>query len=193
LEDETLSHEAKAERIAQAKIDEYDKKQREREEKLAEERQAAKDAELIDRYKKTIDQVVSADLTAFELINHEGAEAKALVFSVAEEHYERTGEIIAPEVAAQHVENYLEKRYKEVLNTKKLSKLREQAPEETQQGDDREVVDEQTFSPKTLTNRSLLASGAPVASTQSRMLSDDESKAAAARFLEKAMAANRHP
>ena len=188
LEDEDLSPEQKAERIAQAKIDEYAKQQEERAQKEREEREKAdkevKEAKLIADYKSRIGAVISEGGDDYELINFEGDNGSELVFEVASQHFDETGEIMDPKAAADHVEKYLEKRYKEVLNTKKLSQLRDLAPDETQQGDNEPTGE----APRTLTNRATLSSSSS-SDTSSRYLSDEESKAAAAEMLRKALAA----
>ena len=185
LEDDNLTDEQKLERIADAKLEQYKKEQEAENERRRQERekaeQEAKDQELINRYKNQINQAV-ADKPEYKFINHEGEAARDLVFEVAAEHYDRTGEVIDPNVAAKHVEAYIEKRYKEaykLLNTEDL------ASDETQQ----EVTEPQSFAPKTLTNRSTLsASPSSSSETSSGYLSDEESKRRSAEMLRKALA-----
>jgi len=187
LEDDNLTDEQKLERIADAKLQQYKQEQEAKQEKERAERekaaQEAQDQELIDRYKTQITQTVT-DKPEYKFINHEGEAATELVFEVAAEHYDRTGEVIDPAVAAKHVEAYIEKRYKEAY---KLLDTEGLASDETQQ----EVTEPQSFAPKTLTNRSILsASPSEQPNTSSRFLSDEESKMRSAEMLRKALASS---
>lgn len=191
LEDQDLSPEQKAEKIAEAKIKEYDAaiKKQAAEEKAQREAEALaqKEAELIEGYKKSIAEV-TADAEKFELISHEGQDARDLVFEVASLHFDKTGEIIDPSIAAEHVEKYLEDKYKKALA---LKKLKPEPPTETQKEDPKEISWVEERKPaRTLTNKSTVY---PVAAKEmvQTYLSDDESKAETARYLEKLLASKK--
>lgn len=198
LADEDLSTEEKIEKIAQAKIDQYAKQQEEKrqelESKKQEEQQKAKENEIIERYKAGIKQAVdTASEEELELVRLEGDEACDLAFHVASEHYDQTGEVLDPKVAIGKVEEYLEKRYKEVIGkAKKLSTVRGSKETQNEPAEPKGEVEQKGFhfAPKTLTNRSAYSSVPPDAASSSRgLLSDEESKAQAAETLRKALAA----
>lgn len=105
---------------------------------------------------------------------------------MAESYFEEHGKILDPAVAAEHVEKYLEKHYQKVFNTRKLKSLLGEAPEETQQGEAQEEPEVKVTSPRTLTNQSTVSASSP-SEPSTRMMSDEESKAAAAEFLRKAL------
>lgn len=87
--------------------------------------------EVIDSFKKNIENELKAKADEFELIIGEGA--FDLVFEVINEHFEKTGDMMQTEVAASKVENYLEEQASKYLKYKKLSgKLSlEQTPQKT--------------------------------------------------------------
>lgn len=187
LDDDSLSPEEKAQKIAKAEIDEFKRQLAEEREQKAKEQQEleekAKEEEIINRYKDGIRQVCQ-DTDKFSLINYEGDTAHELVFQVAEDYFAEHGEVLSPEDAATQVENFLEKRYKEALNLPKFkdleqdSKPQESPKEESRVGTHRSLTNQDTLS---------YTDGSQEESYRIYM-SDEESKARAAETLRKALA-----
>lgn len=171
-------------RIAQleAQINEL-KEGREKEQLTAKEQQ---EQEQIAQFKTNIKTEVESNLDKFELINVN--EAFDMVYDVIESHFQQTfdettgqGQILDIKVAAEAVEKHLEEQADTFFKAKKFaSRLRPQEPEP------QEPIGEPTDKPQsapTLTHRQTASVTAPQQPEQ--YMSDEESKAAAARFLEK--------
>jgi len=121
-------------------------------------------------FKNEINEYVDSNLEKYELIK--ANEANELVYDVIEEHYNDSGRILDIEEAAQAVENYLEEEAEKLL---KLGKLRSKFNLK----DDVEQEESPRQSQVTLSN----AMSAQANERVDRKLSDDESKALAAKML----------
>jgi hypothetical protein len=152
--------------------------------KLEEKEQAEKDRELqaqkeaeaqaVENFKSEIKKTLTSDLDKYELINL--YESFDDVFEVIEGYFEETGEILAVEKAAEHVENHLFEEAQKLKKSKKLG-LVEAVKEKAEE---KQAVTS-TLSP-TLTNKQT-----PVTTMQShangRPLTTEESIAKAAALL----------
>ena len=78
----------------------------------------AHNEKFIQDYKDSISQVISQNADDYELVAMLGYEDT--VFEVVENHFNSTGEVLDPKIAAQHVEDYL---MKNMTNSKKFSKV----------------------------------------------------------------------
>ena len=121
-------------------------------------------------FKKKIGSFVSQN--EYELIN--ASEANGLVYDVIEEHYNDTGRILDMKEAADAVESYLEDEAMKLMRLNKISSRFGINPPELE-----EMMDSQV----TLSNDHAAHVNYEGAN---RMLSDDESKAKAAAFLQRA-------
>ena len=121
-------------------------------------------------FKNEIDEYVNSNLDKYELI--QANEANDIIYDVIEEHYNDTGRILDIEEAAEAVENYLEEEAEKLL---KLGKLRSKFGIEN----DLEQEESPRQSQVTLSN----AMSAQANERVGRKLSDDESKALAAKML----------
>lgn len=154
-------------------LSEYEKrmmtKMQELEQKIAEkEANEAKEREevAITQFKAQLTDF--ANTTAdYELIR--ANDAVDLVFEVIEQHHSETGEILSNKEACDAVEEYLLEEAKKLVDREKVKKLLQPAPE----------AKKQPTAAKTLSNAA--ASQAP--STSGRKLSDEESKAEAAKLI----------
>ena len=150
-----------------SRIEAKEKAEKEREE------QAKKEAEqaAIDNFKSQVKDFVSADKEKFELINESGLFDE--VYNVIEEYFNETGEILATEKAAEHVENHLYEEGQKLLKAKKF------APKMPEPG----KGPEKTASSTTLTNKLTPASPATSPVESKKLLSNEESLARAAALL----------
>jgi len=136
----------------QKKLDEMDEKLRAFEEKNINEKRKEIYRSKIDHIKK----FVESDLDKFELVN--GQKQYGQVFEVMAEYFNKHKESLDVEVAAEWVENYLEKELESVVNYKKLkSKMGPpqptHSPEEGEEFDEnRQVPPPQQRRPSTMTN-----------------------------------------
>ena len=105
----------------------------------------------------------------YELIA--ASEADGLVYDVIEEHYNETGRILDLKEAADAVESYLEDEAAKLMKLKKVSSRLGIDPQEL-------------FEPESQVTLSNDHSAQVVYDNAQRMLSDDESKARAARMLQ---------
>ena len=121
-------------------------------------------------FKNEIDEYVNSNLDKYELI--QANEANDIIYDVIEEHYNDTGRILDIEEAAQAVENYLEEEAEKLL---KLGKLRSKF----NINDELEQKESPRQSQVTLSN----AMSAQANERVGRKLSDEESKALAAKML----------
>lgn len=121
-------------------------------------------------FKNEIDEYVNSNLDKYELI--QANEANDIIYDVIEEHYNDTGRILDIEEAAQAVENYLEEEAQKLL---KLGKLRSKFGIK----DELEQEESPRQSQVTLSN----AMSAQANERVAKKLSDDESKALAAKML----------
>lgn len=150
-----------------AKIEAKEKAEKEREE------QAKKDAEAqaIEAFKSQVKEHVLADKEKYELINEAGLFDE--VYNVIEEYFNETGEILATEKAAEHVENHLYEEGQKLLKAKKFAP---KVPDATKAQDKAPLT-------TTLTNKQTATSSVPAQSTGGKLLSNEESLARAAALL----------
>ena len=121
-----------------------------------------------ENFQDQISGVVMSDPDRYELV--QASEASALVYDVIEEHYNETGRVLDIEEAADAVESYLEEEAGKLMKLKKLSSRLGIDPREL------EAMEQVTLSNDH--SAQVNYEGA------NRMLSDEESKARAARMLQ---------
>ena len=121
-------------------------------------------------FQNEIEDFVESNADRYELIK--ANEANDIIYDVIEEHYNETGRILDIEEAAEAVENYLEEEAEKLLS---LGKLRSKFGIEN----DFEREESPRQSQVTLSN----AMSAQANERVGRKLSDDESKALAAKML----------
>jgi len=121
-----------------------------------------------ENFQDEIAGVVMGDPDRFELV--QASEASALVYDVIEEHYNETGRVLDIEEAADAVENYLEEEVGKLVKLRKISGRLGIDPSEL------EAMEQVTLSNDH--SAQVNYEGA------NRMLSNDESKARAARMLQ---------
>ena len=121
-----------------------------------------------ENFQDEITGVVMSDPDRFELV--QASEASALVYDVIEEHYNETGRVLDIEEAADAVESYLEEEAGKLMKLKKLSSRLGIDPREL------EAMEQVTLSNDH--SAQVNYEGA------NRMLTDEESKARAARMLQ---------
>ena len=143
-----------------------------------EERLQAKEEAEVEEYYNNVQDNFQEEIGSFvsqndyELIN--ASEANGLVYDVKEEHYNDTGRILDMKEAADAVESYLEDEAMKLMRLNKISSRFGINPPELE-----EMMDSQV----TLSNDHAAHVNYEGAN---RMLSDDESKAKAAAFLQRA-------
>tara|TARA_R100001086_G_scaffold236792_1_gene160452 strand:- start:22 stop:939 length:918 start_codon:yes stop_codon:yes gene_type:complete len=143
-----------------------------------EERLQAKEEAEVEEYYNNVQDNFQEEIGSFvsqneyELIN--ASEANGLVYDVIEEHYNDTGIILDMKEAADAVESYLEDEAMKLMRLNKISSRFGINPPELE-----EMMDSQV----TLSNDHAAHVNYEGAN---RMLSDDESKAKAAAFLQRA-------
>lgn len=148
--------------------------------------QQAQAAQAIDSLKSRIRETIDGNKDKYELVAvNESSEA---VYSVIEQHFSETGEILPIEDALEAVESHLLKQIQEkALKTQKVQRLLQ--PQVTVDPSKPSTTDTaaKPITAPTLTNK---ATTAPTPTPQpQKWLTDDESKAAAADLLRKAWAA----
>ena len=121
-----------------------------------------------ENFQDQISGVVMSDPDRYELV--QASEASALVYDVIEEHYNETGRVLDIEEAADAVESYLEEEAGKLMKLKKLSSRLGIDPREL------EAMEQVTLSNDH--SAQVNYEGA------NRMLSEEESKARAARMLQ---------
>jgi hypothetical protein len=157
-----------------SKISAYEKEKQaeaERAEEAKRQEAAAKEQQAITNFKQKISTHIGENKVELELLNVEGEDGADLVYSVMDEHYNATGEILDLKVAAQLVEDQLFEDLQKKLELQKV-KSKTGASSATKQGPAKTPS-------VTLTNNNTQAS-APVVK---RNLSDDESKEEAAKLI----------
>ena len=128
-------------------------------------------------FQRQIQSFVDSQGDTYELIRENGA--YGTVFEVIEQYWNQNGQMLPVDVAAKHVEDYLEAQARRLLGLKRF------APKEAPPAQTQETMSAPTNAvganppPKTLTNDIVPSSGA----TQNRYLSDDESKREVAKLL----------
>jgi len=125
-----------------------------------------------ENFQDEINGMISQNPEKYELI--EASNASPLVYDVIEEHYSETGRILDAEEAANAVESYLEEETQKLFKLKKISGRLGINPEELPKMD----------SQVTLSNDH--SAHVTYEEGANRMLSDDESKARSAAFLQRA-------
>ena len=145
-------------------------------EDLEERLQAKEEAEAEEYYNSVqenfqheIGNFINENNEAYELIN--ASEADTLVYDVIEEHYNETGRILDLKDAADAVESYLEEEAGKLMKLKKLSGRLDYNPEEL-------------FEPESQVTLSNDHAAQVVHENAQRLLSNEESKARAARMLQ---------
>ena len=142
-----------------------------------EERLQAKEEAEAEEYYNNVQENFQYEINNFVRENGEdyeliaASEADGLVYDVIEEHYNDTGRILDLKEAADAVESYLEEEAGKLMKLKKLSGRLGVNPEEI-------------FEPDSQVTLSNDHSAQVVYDNAQRMLSDDESKARAARMLQ---------
>ena len=149
----------------------YRRKFEELEGRLTEKEQAEQEAyynSVQENFQNEISNFVEQNQDKYELI--EASDANELVFDVIEEHYNETGRVLDIEEAADAVESYLEEEAGKLMKLKKLSSRLGINPKEL------EELEQVTLSNDH--SAQVQYDGA------SRMLSEEESKARAAKMLQ---------
>lgn len=104
-------------RTLEEKLERFEKEAKEKEENA---KKALEEAQL-NNFKESIKAKCLEKADDFELVNIWGAHN--LVYSVIQEHYDKTEEVLPIEEAAKKVEAYLEKESEKYQGSKKLKKL----------------------------------------------------------------------
>jgi len=145
-------------------------------EDLEERLQAKEEAEAEEYYNSVqenfqheIGNFINENNETYELIN--ASDANELVYDVIEEHYNETGRILDLKDAADAVESYLEEEAGKLMKLKKLSGRLDVNPEEL-------------FEPESQVTLSNDHAAQVVHENAQRLLSNEESKARAARMLQ---------
>lgn len=155
-----------AEKKINAKIEEMERKLAEKEAKEAKDREEA----ALSAFKAQLTDFINAD-PSYELIK--ANDAVDMVYEVIEQHHAETGEILSNKEASDVVEEYLLEEAKKLVDREKVRKLLQpQTPTKS--------AAPQGKSSPTLSNaQAAQASG----KTAAKFLSDEESKAEAAKLL----------
>ena len=131
----------------------------------------------LNKYRSSIDEVISSDLDKYELINHYGAHE--LVMETAIAYHQETGEIPNASDIADYTEEYLfEEAQKSQSSLSGLNKLKVQSPlsqEEKQEA----TEDFSKATTSTLTNNTATGTSAP----NRQYLDEERSKKEAAKLL----------
>jgi hypothetical protein len=148
-------------------------------EELEREAAEAADQQIIEAYKSQIKSHVDANPDACEMIRL--TDNYDLVFEVAHEHYDQTGQILKAEDAIKAVEDYLTKEAEEkILKAKKFAKSADaKHVDNTGELQEKWVAKEKP----TLTNQLASDGGSPVNPNVPNWVDDEESKRRAAAFL----------
>lgn len=149
----------------------------------------AQQQKYVDDFKGQIKAEVEGNLDKYDLINVNGQEAIDMVYDVIENHYSNTfdeqtgqGEILDIEKAAAAVEDHLKQQAERFLQARSFAdRLRPQG-QETPPEPTAESEAKPQPSP-TLTNQQTSSASSPKTQGE-HFLSDEESKKAAAKFLE---------
>lgn len=164
---------SQTEKRLQAKIDAMEKQLQERDKAQS---QAELDKQLAG-FKNDMVSFIDNNPTEYEMIVAE--DAHDMVYQVIEEHYNKTadeqgenGEVLSYKVAADAVENHLLDQAKNLVNREKIKKLLQPTPATPPQ----KAVE---TGAKTLSNAHATQAG----QTNGKRLSDEESKALAAKLL----------
>ena len=171
LNDGKLTPDMRLEAMRQELENDYQRKFEELEERLNAKEQSEVESyydAVQENFQDDITGVVMSDPDRFELV--QASEASALVYDVIEEHYNETGRVLDIEEAADAVESYLEEEAGKLMKLKKLSSRLGIDPREL------EAMEQVTLSNDH--SAQVNYEGA------NRMLSDEESKARAARMLQ---------
>ena len=151
----------------------YQRRFEELENKLAEKEKAEEEAyynSVQENFQEEIGNFVAQNQEKYELI--EASQANDLVYDVIEEHYNETGNVLNIEEAADAVESYLEEEAHKFMKLKKISARLGVDPKELLQEQDSQVTLSNDHSAQ------VQYDGA------NRMLSNEESKARAAKMLQ---------
>lgn len=139
---------------------------------------AAKEEQAIASFKNDIGSNISSDRERYELLSVEGQDGIDLVFNIIDEHYKETSEILEMSVALDAAEEGLLDEAKKRIELGKIKKLlgaSQKLPETKDAAPQATAAKKET---PTLSNQK-----AQVQPTKSRFLSDEESKAQAAKLI----------
>lgn len=172
-----------------ALVEERLKKEDEDRTTAAKEAQRAEVQRTIDSHKDAIKTFVDSDADTFELTR--ANDAYELVYSVIEQHWEESGQILPIEQAAKEVEAYLETQARERVLKLKRFQPKQDAKTDATPATTTPVAEPETRRPApTLTNASV-SSAPPADSDDRRHMSDEESKRRSAQLLRQALAATK--
>lgn len=132
----------------------------------------------IQAYKNEVNQHISDNPDDYELII--AREAQDDVFSLIELHFQKTGEVLTPDSAAQKVEDFLLAESEKVLKTKKLSSRLAPKEEEPEPEEEIKETPRKKSAPKTLSSRQTVSD--PITSTSRALSREERMKAAAAKL-----------
>lgn len=175
LNDGKLTPEIQMQLMKEEMERQYGSKFKELEEKLTEKEkreQEEKHNQVVQNFKSEIASFVKENATDLELLSVEGDEGVQLVYDVIEEHYNESGKIMDKQEAANLVEEYLLEEAKKRVGLSKIKKLLGASEQKTPS------EPKQQKSSVTLSNEQ-----AQTSQPANRFLSDDESKANAAKLI----------
>jgi hypothetical protein len=137
--------------------------------------ESAKEKAIIEGFKRDMVHTINQDPDKFELIRSQNE--YETVYTIIEQHWRRTGELMPVAFAAEQVEKFLEGEAKKLLGIKKLQARPEPSP---LTGDSKPKIPQpghQAERPKTLTNQ------VEVPSRQVRRMTREESLSNSAKLL----------
>ena len=152
--------------LEQKQGSELDKIRRELQER-EQNQQSAREQEVLNNFKLSINNFIDDNADTYELIKSTGQ--SDLVFRVIDEHFQSSGKVLSTKEASDHVEAHLESEARKLLSLKKLA-AQKVAPA---------LQPKVKVSSPTLSNSSTQALSTP----SKRFLSNDESLAEAAKLL----------
>ena len=153
-----------------SQIEEVNKKLAAREKREEEERQAA----TINNFKNQIADTIKSAASEYELVAAEGQEGVDAVFDIIDAYYQETGEVLDIKEAVEAAEEELLKQAKKRIGLSKIKKLMGASETKTQETKPQQVKK---------TGVTLSNEAAQVQSNSGRFLSDEESKAEAAKLI----------
>lgn len=158
-----------------SQLEEVNKKLTAREEREAQEKEAA----IINNFKGAIASEVKAQAETYELVAAEGEDGIEVVFDIIDGYYKETGEVLDIKDALEAAEEELLEQAKKRIGLAKIKKL--MGAPETKTQETKPQAPAQAAPKKTGATLSNTAS--QVQPTSGRYLSDDESKAEAAKLI----------
>jgi hypothetical protein len=158
-----LTPEQRAEKAAQAKIDEWQAQQTKKEKEILEKR----NAEIFENYKGFIKDTIMKEADKFELCSLRPDDAKEIAFSMIEEHHKESGQPMDLKEALELVEEYFENEYRPIVSAKKFlpkadpvkkEDLKELVKEQIKEAKEEPLKPEVNPRPKTLSNKTTATS-----------------------------------